>query len=150
MNKRIKGNFQPKIMIPVPNPFAASQKMHKHLGGNFNHKNKSKGIQCRECEGYGHVQAECANTRKKKKSYVATWSDKEIEDQNEGGEVLTYPLALISMAIPKAISATISLVDTLLCKSLVSLPSTNEPEINAIKEESDDEEEIPDEEMAHS
>ncbi|CAM8880280.1 unnamed protein product [Rhodiola kirilowii] len=32
--------------------------------------NNGKGIQCRECKGYGHIQAECANTRKKKKAYV--------------------------------------------------------------------------------
>ena len=27
---------------------------------------KNKGIQCRECEGFGHIQAECANVIKKK------------------------------------------------------------------------------------
>ena len=37
---------------------------------------KNKKIQCRECEGFGHIQAECANTLKKKnKSMNSTWSD---------------------------------------------------------------------------
>ena len=29
-----------------------------------------KGIQCRECEGYGHIQSECANTLKKKSKAI--------------------------------------------------------------------------------
>ena len=29
-------------------------------------KKQNKGIQCRECEGFGHIQSECANTLKKK------------------------------------------------------------------------------------
>ena len=37
---------------------------------------KNKGIQCRECEGFGHIQAECANVIKKKnQSLNATWSE---------------------------------------------------------------------------
>ena len=36
-----------------------------------------------ECEGYGHIQTKCANTRKKKKSYTATWSDEEFEEREE-------------------------------------------------------------------
>ena len=64
--------------------------------------------------------------------------------------MLIDPLALISMEIPKAISATVSSVDTLLYKSHVSMSSTDELEIKTIKEESDDEEEIFDDEMAHS
>ena len=34
-----------------------------------------RGIQCRECSGFGHIQAECANTLRKKKALVTTWSD---------------------------------------------------------------------------
>jgi len=32
----------------------------------FEEKKRKEGVQCRECEGFGHVQAECANTLKKK------------------------------------------------------------------------------------
>ncbi|XP_012840358.1 PREDICTED: uncharacterized protein LOC105960701 [Erythranthe guttata] len=42
-----------------------------------------KGIRCRECHGYGHIQAECANTLKKqRKSLATTWSD----DNSESGD----------------------------------------------------------------
>ena len=58
--------------------------------------NKSKGIQCRECEGNGHIQAECANTRKKNKSYTATWSDEEYEEREEP---FSKVMVLVSLAI---------------------------------------------------
>ncbi|PON72887.1 hypothetical protein PanWU01x14_063560, partial [Parasponia andersonii] len=46
--------------------------------------NKKKGIQCREYEGYGHVQAEYANTLKKKtKAMTTTWSDEESEGSQD-------------------------------------------------------------------
>ena len=54
------------------------------------------------------------------------------------------------MTIPKAISTIVFDEDTSLCKSIASLPSTDEPEIETIKEESDEEEEISNGEMAHS
>lgn len=45
---------------------------------------KAKGIQCRECHGFGHIQAECANTLKKRnKSYnTRTWSDEDSEEED--------------------------------------------------------------------
>ena len=63
----------------------------KNRFGDNNHKNredKSKGIQCRECERFVHNQAECANTLKKNKSYVANWSD----EDSDGGSRMTIPL----------------------------------------------------------
>ncbi|CAM8929550.1 unnamed protein product [Rhodiola kirilowii] len=45
--------------------------------------NKGKGIQCRECEGYGHIRAECINTQKKKNAYVVSWSDSESDQEGE-------------------------------------------------------------------
>ncbi|CAM8883833.1 unnamed protein product [Rhodiola kirilowii] len=50
--------------------------------GDSNHDNKGKGIQCRDCEGYGHIRAECINTQKKKKNaYAISWSDSESEGE---------------------------------------------------------------------
>ena len=44
----------------------------------------NKEIQCRECDGFGHIQSECANTLKKKgKSLKTTWSDKESNGSEE-------------------------------------------------------------------
>ncbi|XP_012855802.1 PREDICTED: uncharacterized protein LOC105975173 [Erythranthe guttata] len=43
-----------------------------------------KGIRCRECHGYGHIQAECANTLKKqRKSLATTWSDDNSDSDDE-------------------------------------------------------------------
>ncbi|XP_062104227.1 uncharacterized protein LOC133815396 [Humulus lupulus] len=47
---------------------------------------KNRGIQCRECDGFGHIQAECANTQKKKKAFVTTWSDSEEEKDGSFNE----------------------------------------------------------------
>ncbi|GAU37336.1 hypothetical protein TSUD_395170 [Trifolium subterraneum] len=42
----------------------------------------NKGIQCHECEGYGHIRTECGTyLRNQKKSLVALWSD---EEESEG------------------------------------------------------------------
>ena len=44
----------------------------------FDFSNNKKEIQCRECEGFRHIQFEFANTRKKKnKALKSTWSDEE-------------------------------------------------------------------------
>ena len=42
--------------------------------------NKFEGIQCRECGGIGHIQAQCANTLMKKKAMQSTWSDDDSND----------------------------------------------------------------------
>ena len=50
--------------------------------------NNKKGVQCRECEGFGHIQSECANTLKKnKKVMTASWSDKDSESSDEDDNV---------------------------------------------------------------
>ncbi|CAM8947565.1 unnamed protein product [Rhodiola kirilowii] len=48
-----------------------------------NHDNKGKGIQCRECEGYGHIRAECINTQKKQNVYAVSGSDSESDKESE-------------------------------------------------------------------
>ncbi|CAM8923678.1 unnamed protein product [Rhodiola kirilowii] len=55
----------------------------KHKSGDYGQNNKGKGIQCKECEGYGHIQAECVNTHKKKNAYVGNWSDSESYQEGE-------------------------------------------------------------------
>jgi len=49
----------------------------------FDEKNSQyKGVQCHECEGYGHIRTECATFLKKhKKSLTTSWSD---DDESEG------------------------------------------------------------------
>ncbi|KAI5681484.1 hypothetical protein M9H77_02712 [Catharanthus roseus] len=45
-----------------------------------------KGIQCRQYDGYGHIQAECANTLKKNKSLNTTLSDDDKKNDSEDDE----------------------------------------------------------------
>ncbi|XP_019155025.1 PREDICTED: uncharacterized protein LOC109151880 [Ipomoea nil] len=48
-------------------------------------KSNNKGIKCYECEGFGHVQAECPTYLRRKKSMTATtWSDDEPESEAAG------------------------------------------------------------------
>ena len=59
-----------KMMNKKKNPQSSRktnnfQKSKKHTN-TVENKNQSKWIQCRECEGFGHIQSECANTLKKK------------------------------------------------------------------------------------
>ncbi|KAK2368014.1 gag-protease polyprotein [Trifolium repens] len=52
--------------------------------GNTSAKSKTdedKGVQCYECEGYGHVRTECATyLKKQKKGLAVTWSDEDNSD----------------------------------------------------------------------
>ena len=59
--------------------------------------NKKKRIQCRECEGYGHIQSECANTRKKKSmAETSTWSDEESNRSQEEDDMVSNLVAFSS------------------------------------------------------
>ena len=80
MNKRLKGTYQTKNTNFASNPSISPFKGNMFFGVNIEPANKRKGIHCRECKGYGHIQAKCANTRKKNKSYIVTWSDEEFEE----------------------------------------------------------------------
>ncbi|XP_068315001.1 uncharacterized protein [Pyrus communis] len=48
------------------------------------HRSSNSKVQCHECQGYGHIASECANTikRKEKKNRVmkVTWSDSDLGD----------------------------------------------------------------------
>ncbi|CAM8957232.1 unnamed protein product [Rhodiola kirilowii] len=51
---------------------------------------KGKDIQCRECRGFGHIQAECANILKKKNVMVANLNDSESDDEEEDDETTNF------------------------------------------------------------
>ncbi|XP_060959367.1 uncharacterized protein LOC133030592 [Cannabis sativa] len=67
------GNKENTSRRNFPGPNRQSQQSEK----------KGKGIQCHECSGFGHIQAECANTLKKKKALAVTWSDSEEEESSD-------------------------------------------------------------------
>ncbi|CAM8916923.1 unnamed protein product [Rhodiola kirilowii] len=67
---------------PSNSRFKKNDRTYKrNQSGDSNLDNKGKGIQCRECEGYGHIRAECINTQKKKNAYAVNWSDSESEGE---------------------------------------------------------------------
>ncbi|KAI5668590.1 hypothetical protein M9H77_18443 [Catharanthus roseus] len=58
---------------------------------------KGKGIKCRECEGYGHIQSEYVNTLKKNRSINTTLIDddkksnsKDDEEDTDSNETLAF------------------------------------------------------------
>ena len=57
---------------------------------NFDFSNNKKRIQCWECEGFEHMQFECANTQKKKnKALKSTWNDEESAGSQEKDELVS-------------------------------------------------------------
>ncbi|CAM8965641.1 unnamed protein product [Rhodiola kirilowii] len=56
--------------------------------GDHNKDSKGKGIQCRECEGFGHIRAECPNL-KKKNAYAVSWSNSESDREGETNNFVT-------------------------------------------------------------
>ncbi|KAK2448482.1 gag-protease polyprotein [Trifolium repens] len=52
--------------------------------------NQSKGVQCHECEGYGHIRSECGTYQKRqKKGLTVSWSDENFEEENESARHVT-------------------------------------------------------------
>ncbi|CAJ2661891.1 unnamed protein product [Trifolium pratense] len=44
----------------------------------------NKGVQCHECEGYGHIRTECATfLKKQKKGLTVSWSDEDSEGETD-------------------------------------------------------------------
>jgi hypothetical protein len=51
---------------------------------------QSKGVQCHECEGYGHIRSECGTYQKRqKKGLTVSWSDEESEEEHESAKHVT-------------------------------------------------------------
>ena len=47
--------------------------------------NKGKGIQCYECEGFGHIKAECPTfLKKEKKGWSTSWSEDDFSSEGFG------------------------------------------------------------------
>ena len=58
----------------------------------YDEKNSQyKGVQCHECEGYGHIRTKCATFLKnQKKSLVVSWSDRDDSDEEVKVEFVNH------------------------------------------------------------
>ena len=51
---------------------------------------QGKGVQCPECEGYGHIRSECGTYQKRqKKGLTVSWSDEDTDEENESARHVT-------------------------------------------------------------
>ncbi|CAJ2667397.1 unnamed protein product [Trifolium pratense] len=49
----------------------------------------NKGVQCHECEGYGHIRSECGTfLKKQKKGLTVTWSDEDSEGEADTAKAI--------------------------------------------------------------
>ncbi|KAK2385091.1 putative mitochondrial protein [Trifolium repens] len=52
--------------------------------------NQGKGVQCHECEGYGHIRSECGTYQKRqKKGLTVSWSDEDTDEEGESARHVT-------------------------------------------------------------
>ena len=66
----------------------------KNSSKNSKFSNNKKRIQCRKCEGFKHIQSECANTQKKKsKALKSTWNDEESDGNQEEDNLVSNQVA---------------------------------------------------------
>ncbi|KAI5676821.1 hypothetical protein M9H77_07771 [Catharanthus roseus] len=90
LHKSPKKTYKPQRRFKTDNRDMKGPNKFKSEGSTMKRKfdtgRKGKGIQCRECEGYGHIQAECANTLKWNRSMNTTLSDDDKKSDDEDDE----------------------------------------------------------------
>jgi hypothetical protein len=81
---------------------------NRQLGNQRYDKNEEKnsrykGVQCHECEGYGHIRTECANfLKKKKKGMIVSWSDDEGTDGDVDSDAAKRVSAMTGRVEPES------------------------------------------------
>ncbi|MCI15576.1 gag-protease polyprotein, partial [Trifolium medium] len=59
-----------------------------------------KGVQCHECEGYGHIRTECATfLKRQKKSLAVSWSDEDDSEEEVESESAKHVNALTGICM---------------------------------------------------
>jgi hypothetical protein len=77
----------------------ANQKYEK----NDEKNSRYKGVQCHECEGYGHIRTECATfLKKQKKGMIVSWSDDEGTDRDVESDAAKRVSAMTGRVEPKS------------------------------------------------
>ena len=65
------------------------QKNYRDAGSDS--RNKKPGIQCRECNGFGHIQTECHNFLKKNNNI--SWSDNDFDGKRDENDYVSNHMA---------------------------------------------------------
>ncbi|XP_012852378.1 PREDICTED: uncharacterized protein LOC105971989 [Erythranthe guttata] len=100
------GKFLKKIgkrgNLPSTGKTVNFQNSRRNSNQDNSEESKPRRIQCRECEGFGHIQSECANTLKKKKkiSLTTVWSDEEESDDDQGNNDQVTNFVAFSSKVP--------------------------------------------------
>ncbi|GAA0173441.1 hypothetical protein LIER_41523 [Lithospermum erythrorhizon] len=67
------------------------KRFNKKRSSNLEQKEKPRGIQCRECDGFGHIQVECPNyVKQKAKNYCITLSDDDSKGEDKEEKVRNF------------------------------------------------------------
>ncbi|MCI19135.1 gag-protease polyprotein, partial [Trifolium medium] len=67
---------------------------------NYEKGSQPNGVQCHECEGYGHIRTECATyLKKQKKSLVVSWSYEDDSEEEVDGETAKHVSALTGICM---------------------------------------------------
>ena len=96
MDRRSSGGVPQSVQGAAQNTRNSNPpRKNKPAESNPDSRNRRSNIQCRECEGFGHIQSECANTRKKSnKSFNSTWSDEDSDGNREEEAHVSNQVAL--------------------------------------------------------
>ena len=93
--KRYKKFMKSKQVKPFTKNSSTGYKKEQKSGlddkGKLENNMDSRGVQCHECSGYGHIKSECANTIKKKniKGYQVAWDD-DSDDSSTKSEIAHF------------------------------------------------------------
>ena len=71
------------------------QRENKAADSGSDSRNRRSGIRCRECDGFGHIQSECANTLKmNNNSFNSTLSDGDSNRRRDEEDRVSHQVAL--------------------------------------------------------
>ncbi|KAH6755901.1 hypothetical protein C2S53_007158 [Perilla frutescens var. hirtella] len=104
-SKFIKCYEKPSQNIPGKNRFSIPRRIKDENSNEEKHKE----VKCRECDGYGHYQVECANFLKKKnKSYRSTLSESDdLDDSGSDEKCVSNHIAFMTYSVKESVPASV-------------------------------------------
>jgi len=99
--KRFKRRSRPNGQYIRPN--IDNQPDKEKMARSDEKNSQYKGVQCHECEGYGHIRTKCATfLKKQKKSLIASWSDDDVSEEDGEKDSTKQIAALTSRVLSNA------------------------------------------------